>query len=100
MGIVVIVNSSSYGGMLTSVIGIDVNGQITGIKVSTHSDTSGLGTKVYDSQYLDQYIGISQLTNAANIIDDPNVEAVTGATISSNAIYQAACAALQQYNSI
>lgn len=100
VGIVVIVNSSSYGGMLTSVIGINDNGQITGIKVSTHSDTSGLGTKVYDSQYLDQYIGISQLTNAANIIDDPNVEAVTGATISSNAIYQAACVALQQYNSI
>lgn len=100
IGIAVIVNSSSYGGLLTSVIGIDVNGQITGIKVLYHSDTSGLGTKAYDSQYLDQYIGISQLTNVANIIYDPSVEAVTGATISSNAIYQAACAALQQYNSI
>ena len=99
-GIVVSVESESYGGLLTAMVGIDNEGAITGIHVSSHNDTMGLGTKAHDANYLMQYVGVTKLSGATDIKDDPNVEAVAGATISSNALYQAAYAALSQYNSI
>ena len=97
IGMVVTVNTSSFGGILTEMVGIDADGAITGVKVTAHSDTKGLGTKAHDSDYLSQYIGISELANADNIKGDSAVTHVSGATISSNGVYQGVCCALQQF---
>ena len=78
-------------------IGIDADGNITGVKVTAHADTKGLGTKAHDSAYLAQYAGMNQLGNADNIKGDSSVNFVTGATISSNGVYQGVCAALAQF---
>ena len=96
-GMVVTVQSSSYGGLLTEMIGVDSEGNISGVKVTAHNDTKGLGTKAHDSTYLAQYQGLSELANASSIKDDTAVTFISGATISSNAVYQGVCAALQQY---
>ena len=99
-GMVVTVATSSFGGILTEMIGIDADGAITGVKVTAHGDTKGLGTKAHDSGYLSQYIGINALGNAANIKGDSAVTHVTGATISSNGVYQGVCAALAQFEAV
>ena len=96
-GIVVTVETKSYGGILTAMVGVDSEGAVTGVQVTAHSDTSGLGTKAHAASYLEQYIGVTELAGAASIKDDASVSAVTGATVSSNALYQAVYAALQQY---
>ena len=99
-GIVVTVESSSYGGLLTAMVGVDNSGAITGMQVTAHGDTSGLGTKAHAASYLEQYVGVTELAGADYISADPAVSAVTGATVSSNAMYQAANAALQQYQAV
>ncbi len=97
-GIVVTVNTRSFGGELTEMVGIDADGAITGVKVMSHGDTKGLGTKAHDATYLStQYVGKSELAGAENIKSDSSVTAVTGATVSSNGIYQGVCAALMQF---
>ncbi len=99
-GMVVTVQSSSFGGLLTEMVGIDSEGKITGVKVTAHADTKGLGTKAHDSGYLKQYQGLAELANADNIKGDSAVSFVSGATISSNGVYQGVCAALQQYQTV
>lgn len=97
-GIVVTVDTSSFGGLLTEMIGIDANGAITGVKVMSHADTKGLGTKAHDPAYLEQqYNGKTELAYADNIKGDITVSFITGATISSNGVYQGVCAALKQF---
>ena len=97
-GMVVTVETKSFGGILTEMIGIDADGQITGVKITAHADTQGLGTKAFDANYLSQnYNGKTELANAANIKGDTSVTPVSGATISSNGVYQGVCAALAQF---
>ena len=100
VGMVVTVKTASFGGLLTEMIGIDNEGAITGVKVTAHADTKGLGTKAHDSGYLEQYKGISELANADSIKGDSAVTFISGATISSNGVYQGVCAALQQYQAM
>ena len=100
IGMVVTVKTSSFGGLLTEMIGIDANGAITGVKVTAHADTKGLGTKAHDTDYLKQYIDKTELACADNIKGDSSVQAVTGATISSNGVYQGVCCALEQYKAV
>ena len=101
IGMVVTVGTSSFGGILTEMIGIDADGNITGVKVTAHSDTKGLGTKAHDTDYLTaQYVGKNALGNASNIKGDSSVSAITGATISSNGVYQGVCAALAQFEAV
>ena len=97
-GIVVTVSTQSFGGLMSQMVGIDANGTITGVKVMSHADTKGLGTKAHDAKYLeDNFNGKTELGLAENIKGDSSVTYITGATISSNAVYQGVCAALEQY---
>ena len=96
-GMVVTVNTKSFGGAQVQMVGIDANGAFTGVKVMSHADTKGLGTKAHDAAYTAQYIGMNTLANAENIKGDSSVGFVSGATISSNGLYQGMCAALEQF---
>ena len=100
IGMVVTVDTKSFGGILTEMVGIDNTGAITGVKVISHADTKGLGTKAHDANYLEQYKGKTELAGADNIKGDSAVTFVSGATISSNAVYQGVCAALEQYKTM
>ena len=97
-GVVVTAQNKSFGGTLTAMIGIDAEGVITGVKVTGHGDTPGLGTKAHDAGYLaTQYAGKASTDNAGSIKDDTTIDQVTGATVSSNAVYGCVNYALAAY---
>lgn len=98
-GMVVTVKSKSFGGLLTEMIGIDNTGAITGVKVTAHGDTPGLGTKAHAAEHLKQYVGLSELTDQTAKAD-ANVTHVSGATISSNGVHAGVYAALEQYKAV
>jgi len=85
----------SFGGDLKVMVGIGTDGKITGVTVTSHSDTPGLGTKAMTTEYLKQYVGLSELP-ADHINKDNQVDAITGATISSNGVYCAVQNALSK----
>lgn len=80
-GYVVTAQSKGYGGMLKVMVGIDSNGVITGTEVLENYETQGLGSKVSEHAFMDQYIG-----KDSNL---EGLETISGTTISSNAFTQA-----------
>jgi len=95
-GIVVTAKTNSYGGDLTAMIGIDSEGAITGVQVTEASDTPGVGTKAQAESHLSQYTGLTELTSD-DVKKDTNVEAVTGATVSSKAVHRCVYCAMEQF---
>lgn len=96
-GMAVTATYKSFGGTLTAMVGVDQDGKVTGVTVTEHADTPGLGTKAMEETYLkEQYTGLEK-GGESNIKNDANVDQIVGATISSNAIYQCVSEALQQF---
>ena len=98
-GMVVTVKTNSYGGLLTAMVGIDKDGAVTGIKVTDHADTPGVGTKAQEESHLAQYRGLTELLSD-QIKQDASVNEVTGASVSSGAIHKAVYCALEQYKAM
>ncbi|MCI5832101.1 MAG: FMN-binding protein [Clostridiales bacterium] len=97
-GYVVKVSASGSQGTITMMVGVDAKKAITGISVISHSETSGIGTKVVGNEpnsagepVLDQFIGMS---GSGSLVVGKNVIAVSGATVSTKGITMGANAAL------
>jgi electron transport complex protein RnfG len=99
-GMVVTVKTNSYGGMLTAMVGIDKDGAITGVKVTEHADTPGVGTKAQDAGHLSQYVGLTELGSDVIKAHADSVVEVTGASVSSGAIHKAVYCALAQFDAM
>ncbi|MBQ6582524.1 MAG: FMN-binding protein [Mogibacterium sp.] len=98
-GMVVTVKSSSYGGLLTAMVGINADGAVTSVKITEHADTPGVGTKAQADSHLGQYGNVAELTSP-EVKKDNVITHVTGASVSSGAIHKAVYAALEQYKSM
>ncbi len=97
-GYVMKVSASGSQGTITMMIGVDADKAITGISVTSHSETSGIGTKVVGNEpnaagvpVLDQFIGMS---GAGSLVVGKNITAISGATVSTKGINMGANAAL------
>ena len=97
-GYVLKVSASGSQGTIVMMVGVDANKAITGISVVSHSETSGIGTKVEGNEpnsagvpVLDQFIGLS---GAGSLNVGSNITAVSGATVSTKGITMGANAAL------
>lgn len=99
-GAVVTVVTNSYGGALTAMIGIDQDGAITGVKVTDHSDTPGVGTKAQAEGHLSQYVGKTELGSEVIKAHADDIVEVTGASVSSGAIHKAVYCALEQFKAM
>ena len=97
-GYVMKISASGSQGTIVMMVGVDANKAITGISVVSHSETSGIGTKVVGNEpntagvpVLDQFQG---LTGAGSLVVGKNIIAVSGATVSTKGINMGANAAL------
>lgn len=91
-GYVFMLSTKGYGGEIKLICGIDAGGSITGISTLSHAETSGIGSKVVEdsSGYRENFYG----KTADNYSE---VDAVTGATISSKAYKKALDCAFEAY---
>ena len=99
-GMVVTVVTNSYGGALTAMVGIDKDGAVTGVKVTDHGDTPGVGTKAHAEGHLKQYVGKTELGSEVIKAHADDIVEVTGASVSSGAIHKAVYCALEQYKAM
>ncbi len=95
-GMAITANYKGFGGAVKVMIGIDADGNITGATVTEHAETPGLGTKAMTVDYLAQYQGVGEVVGG-HINNDANIDAISGATITSNAVYCSIEAALNQF---
>ena len=75
---------NGFGGALDMMAGIDNDGNVTGIAIISHSETSGLGSKSTDPEWQAQFRGLSGVVSVTK--DGGQVEAITGSTITSRAV--------------
>ena len=73
---------------MTLMVGFYSDRSIAGVQILSHSETPGLGAKASDAAYLAQYQGKSGTLSLGEDID-----AVSGATISSRAVLSGVTAA-------
>ena len=98
-GYVMTCTTKSFGGDLTMMVGLDATGAVTGVKVTDHADTPGVGTKDQDPEYLAQYVAKTALT-AEDVKKEAGFNFITGASVSGTAIHKGVYAALAQYAAI
>lgn len=93
---------SGYGGDVKVAVGVsNKDNSITGFTVLSHSETAGLGAKATEDEFKSQFIGksangISYTKTGAS--SDSEIDALSGATITSNAVCEAVNSALAVYN--
>ena len=88
------ISSKGYGGAIKLMVGVNKNGTINGIQVLEHNETPGLGSKICEIGYKQTEPAFLAQFKGKNIKDiklvkkktDTNIEAITGATISSKAV--------------
>ena len=97
-GCVMKISASGSQGSIVMMVGLDANNAITGISVVSHSETSGIGTKVVGNELndagvpvLDQFIGLS---GSGSLVVKKNIVPITTATVSTKGITAGANAAL------
>lgn len=87
-GYCVQVTTNGFGGAIEMMVGVDDHGAITGITFLSMSETAGVGSKAksepwFAEQYLDRsgQIAVSKVQ-----ADATHIQAISGATVTSNAV--------------
>ena len=90
-------SNNSYGGAVKISVGFDADGSITGVGIREINDTPGLGLKAKEAGFRDQYVGKnadSLTVTKTGASADNEIDAISGATVTSNAETNAVNAAL------
>lgn len=90
-------SNDGYGGAITVSVGIQADGTVSGIEFLTIGETAGLGMNAQKPEWKAQYSGknvdaFSVTKNGAS--SDNEINAISGATITSNAVTGAVNAAV------
>lgn len=86
-GYVVMVNPNGYNGAISMVVGIDAEGNVSGVDIISQSETAGLGANCVKDEFKDQFIGKSgEISVVKNDPKDDEIDAITSATITSKAV--------------
>ena len=89
-------STSGSQGAIDMMVGVDMDGKVTGVSVIKHSETPNIGTKVVsDQSVLDKFVGMSHADGEITVNSGANrFDGVTGATYSSKGVAAGVNAAL------
>lgn len=96
-GTIITIEMKGYGGPLLMAVGINKDGKVVGAASVSNKETIGLGSKAFEPEFLKQFNG-KNIKSALEVGKD--IQAVTGATISSKAVTSEIKAALKAYSQI
>ncbi len=88
IGVIVTTVASGYGGKIEVMTGIRSNGEISGVNILSMEETPGLGAKGKEDSFLRQYKGHDS-SDLKVSKDGGEINALSGATITSRAITRA-----------
>lgn len=93
--------AKGYGGDLSLMVGIGTDGAVQGVTILTIQETAGLGMNAKNPDFLEQFVGKSKTIGVQkNGSSETEIQALTGATITSNAMAAAVNQALALYAEI
>ena len=92
LGYVFTSSHKGYGGPVVVTVGLSPEGKIIGLSVDVSTETTGIGSKAGRADYVDRFIGLSG--------DVSQVDSISGATYSSNALKAGLKAALAAFEAL
>ncbi|MDU4860077.1 MAG: RnfABCDGE type electron transport complex subunit G [Terrisporobacter othiniensis] len=92
-----------YGGEIELMVGVSKDGTISGVKVGNMTETPGLGAKAKEEPFYSQYAG--KPATELNVVKsgaagETEIQAISGATITSKAVTKGVNTAVEIYESI
>ena len=104
IGVACIVSGGGFQGEITIIVGTDpLQEKILRISILQHQETPGLGARITEEDFLDNFAGKpfgSYHSTNREPVDDYEIEAISGATVSVNSvieIVETAVRAVNQY---
>jgi electron transport complex protein RnfG len=89
-GVVFMTSAVGYGGLIDLMVGVNPEGTITGVQVLRHTETPGLGAKITEDTFIQQFPERSlQNTNWTLKKEGGDIDQISGATISPQAVVKA-----------
>lgn len=86
------VKSAGFGGDIDMMIAIDPSGALLGVQIVSMSETPGLGSRAGEEAHLSQYKGLG---SDKTLTLGEEIDAISGATVSSKAVNAGVNAALE-----
>ena len=101
--VVTTTSSEGYGGNIQVSVGIAADGTVKGIEMLAISETAGLGMNANTPEFKGQYADV--LTDAFVVTKtgaaaENEIDAISGATITSNAVTNAVNSAVKYFNEV
>ncbi len=84
-----------YGGLIDILVGLENETTIKGVTIVSHLESPGLGARITESAFTDQFTG-GNITDVALRQKGGEIDAITGASISSGAVVDAIRAAAME----
>ena len=91
--------AKGYNDLIEVMIGVNPDGTLTGISIMTHTETPGLGARIVEPEFTDQFAGLD-LDTANLSAEGGKVDTLSGATFSTVGVVTAVRAALEQFPQI
>ena len=99
-----VTSADGFDGNITLSVGIDSSGTVTGISFTELNETPGMGMRVDEPTFKDQFNGKSvakfTMNKAGGSTADNEIDSVSGASTTSGAVVNAVNAALDFYQSV
>ncbi len=94
--------SNGYGDKIKLAVGLSLDGTLTGISIISHSETPGLGAKCKDKDFTEQFAGIKGFVKyvKGEKTESNQIQAITSATITTEAVTDAVNAAITCFESM
>ena len=84
LGYVIRVKTGGFGGDIDMMVGISLEGKLTGISIISHSETASLGANCTREDWRSQFVGRSGTLAVEK--DGGDIDSLTGATVTSRAV--------------
>lgn len=101
--VLTVTSSEGYGGDVTLSMGVTNDGTINGIEFLSLSETAGLGMKADTDEFKSQFAGmhVTQISyTKSGKQNDYEIDAISGATITTNAVTNAVNAGLSYFSTL
>lgn len=93
---------AGFGGNIEMMVGVSATYEVTGVKITSASETPGLGAKASNTEFTNQYKGLGKDISVikSGVPNGNEISAISGATITSKAVTEGVNAALKYVQSI
>lgn len=101
--VITVVSHEGYGGDIKFTVGIQTDGTVNGMSILTITETAGLGMKAksdeFKAQWMNKKVEKFEYTKSGAIADN-QIDAISGATITTKAVTNGVNAGIAYFNSI